>query len=155
MALDASRLQPPVSRILTKRMVETAPSVCCASSENRRFSWVQATTTSAPVLMACWKAPASRRHRVEWSVSSSCSAVPRVFSWRGMVLLQSQIRVVIGRARGYYLCGRLCHGFGRGGISNFPRGQGRGLGLLPLFLVEQAEELRARQLAQHVLGDRV
>jgi hypothetical protein len=47
-AFAASRLHPPVSRMLTNLMTETALSVCSASSENRRFSWVQATSTSSP-----------------------------------------------------------------------------------------------------------
>jgi len=65
LAFFASRLQPPVSRMFTKRIGEVAPSVCSANSVNSLRSCVQATTTSSPERMARWKAGASRRHRVE------------------------------------------------------------------------------------------
>ena len=101
LALPASRLQPPVSRMFTKRMGESAPSVCCPRSANSRCSCVQATTTGSPLWMARWNAPASRRHRVEWRVRFSCSASPSAFALRGIVWLQSQISVVM-----WFLAGR-------------------------------------------------
>src|SRR5688572_18239232 len=160
MALRASRLQPPVSRMLTKRMGETAPSVCWPSSPNRRFSWVQATTTSLPLFTACWKSAASRRHNVECGVSFSARACPRASGSRGIVLLQSQIRVGIvgfagrwlGRlrlARQVTAYVRLCHGLRLGLTRIFP-----GLGFFFLF-IEQLQEFRTRQLPQHLGRDGV
>ena len=93
LALEASRLQPPVSRILTNLMTETAPTVCSASSANKRFSWVQAITTSSPDWMAFWKEAASRRHKAECCVSDSLRASPSAWLLSGMVWLQSQISV--------------------------------------------------------------
>ena len=95
LALAPSLLQPPVSRILTKRIGALLGAFCVASSEKSRFSCVQATTSSSPDSAARTKALASRRHSVECSVKLSLSAVPKATASSAMVWLQSQIRVVM------------------------------------------------------------
>ncbi len=61
--------QPPVSRMLTKRIGRSltggAPSVACASSTKSRLSCVQATSRSSFERAARWNAPASRRQSSE------------------------------------------------------------------------------------------
>jgi hypothetical protein len=61
--------QPPVSRMLTKRigrsLVAGAPSVASASSTKRRLSCVHATSRSSDERAARWNAAASRRHSSE------------------------------------------------------------------------------------------
>ena len=64
-ACRASWLQPPVSRMFTKRITDVVAPASSASAVNSCFSWVQATTRSSPWARACMNAGASRRHRVE------------------------------------------------------------------------------------------
>ena len=64
-AWRASWLQPPVSRMFTKRITEVVAPASSASAVNSCFSWVQATTRSSPWARACMNAGASRRHKVE------------------------------------------------------------------------------------------